>query len=81
MPWYTYTDENTVDFSQPVCAEGATGTVYLLLPTNYDNSVAFRGYDWFNPLTGKWNSSANHKTVEAAIVGYKNVRNCTISLG
>ena len=87
MTWYTETakqqvgySKQQVDYSKPICAEGSTGITYLLLPTNYDKGYNFRGYDWFNPATGKWNSCVNHRTAEKACSGYRNVRNCSLNI-
>ncbi len=80
MTWYTETDKQEVDYSKPICADSAQGTTYLLLPTNHGDSYRFRGYDWFNPVTGTWNSSVNWKTAEEACSSYCNVRNCSLKL-
>lgn len=80
--WYTETEEKQLDLTKPICATTDFGdkTLYLLLPTNRDNSYEFRGYNWLNVDTGKWNSCKDFKTVDEAIKTYSNVRNCTIGL-
>ncbi len=79
--WYTETDKDVLDLTKPICATSRDGTqTYLLLPSNVDKRYAFRGYDWFNPVTGAYNSCMNYKTVEEAIKYYSNVRNCSISV-
>jgi hypothetical protein len=81
--WYTETEKETLDLTKPICANSISceDTVYLLLPSNVDKGYQFRGYDWFNPETGEYNSCVNYQTVEEALGdSYTNVRNCNISL-
>ena len=80
--WYTDTDKQELDFTKPICATDSMGEVtYLLLPTNQNKSYEFRGYNWFNPKTGKWNSCKDWSTAEEAVKVYGNVRNCVIVVG
>lgn len=79
--WYTETEKEALDLTKPICATCADGSViYLLLPSNVVGEYSFRGYDWFNPVTGEYNSCANYETVQEAIKSYSNVRNCRISV-
>lgn len=77
-----YENENNLDLSKPICADGPCGETYLLLPHNKDNSYYFRGYDWFHTESGTWNSCRNFKTIEEALITdyYTNIRNCEVSI-
>ncbi|BAV80786.1 hypothetical protein [Vibrio phage RYC] len=75
-----YRDGVEIDLSKPICAVSYDQEAYILLPVDQEDSYSFRGYDWFNPKTGRWNSCANFKTVAAAISPYRDVRNCDIHL-
>ena len=71
MTWYTDTDKTILDYSKPIIAKSVSGKRYLLLPTCYDNSFKFRGYDWLDIKVGKWNSCVNWKTAEEAVKSYE----------
>lgn len=72
MTWYTDIDKTTLDYSKPIIAKSRkTDDKFLLLPTCKDGSYQFRGYDWFNIETGKWNSCVNFQTSEEAIKCYE----------
>lgn len=84
MTWYTKTDTQQLDYNKPIMTTNKDESViYLLLPTNKDNSYWLRGYDWFNIITGEWNSCKNWSTVKEALEhrrSYYNIRNCNIDL-
>lgn len=81
MTWYTDTDKQQLDYSKPICGD-SNGNTYILLPHMQDNSYEFRGYDWFNPKTGTWNSATNYYSVAEAleISSLTNIRNCEMSI-
>ena len=81
MTWYTNTDKQKLDYSKPICGDSCN-TTYILLPNMHDNSYNLRGYDWFNPKTGEWNSCKNYESVKDALdySSYTNIRNCEMSV-
>lgn len=81
MAWYDK-GNSALDFTKPIKATHTDGSVYLLMPVR-DTAYAVT-YEWFNPISGYWNSSKGWKNPNDPVecykqMGYK-VTNTTITL-
>lgn len=69
--WYQQGTDR-LDYSKPIIAKSKDSKYcYLLMPVREVGTYRVTGYDWFNIVTGEWNSHVEHQTPQKAVDSYK----------